>query len=452
MLNLRIENRTLLASNQSLLEGQPSARLTADSASGSSTLTVDNISGFAIGQYILLGNFGDPNAEIMQVHASTAPTGTTITLAATTTTAYDHYADTPVTVCNYNQVEFSRATTLTGTKSVLATQAINADRLENAYLDLTNSTGFGFFRFKNSSTSAFTSYSTGVNYTGLTYVSVRKLAERACSDQAVNIGEQYSTEELLLNDANEAIDEITKKDWIFELIKDDTSIASTENENKYDLSDLTYEVKYDGTAQGIKSVSFGSTILDNIEMDEMDEIFENVVETTLASGITASDTTVTLTDSTEFAESGTISVGEFTATYTANDESTGVLSGISASTFTDSVSSGASVWQGITPDLPTKYAIFDGQIILNVPVDTDYVGYKIKVTYLKKMTRLTDFASTTEIPFTNEIQNYIGYKIERRKRNYDVASNVYGVFNSGITQQEEKYKLPTMDNYTYYKF
>ena len=54
--------------------------LTADMASGSATLTVKNITGFAINQILVIGNFGNEGAEVIKTHASTAPTGSTITL------------------------------------------------------------------------------------------------------------------------------------------------------------------------------------------------------------------------------------------------------------------------------------------------------------------------------------------------------------------------------------
>lgn len=83
-LNLKIQNNRLLASHHLLTRYVEKAYLTTDVASGSSTLTIDNINGFAINKVLLLGNFGEPTAEIIKTHASTAPTGTTVTLLSKT--------------------------------------------------------------------------------------------------------------------------------------------------------------------------------------------------------------------------------------------------------------------------------------------------------------------------------------------------------------------------------
>lgn len=127
--------------------------LSADIASASATLTVKNITGFAINQILLIGQAGNQGAEIIKTHASTAPTGSTITLASNT--VFPHSAGTLVTVLNFDQVEFNHTVTLTGAKTVLATVNVAANNSETLYNDLTYTTGYYFARFKNSITAAF---------------------------------------------------------------------------------------------------------------------------------------------------------------------------------------------------------------------------------------------------------------------------------------------------------
>jgi len=353
MFNLKVANKNLIASNVSLLEGAPSTTLTADKAAASGTLTVANIAGFHESSvtygypFVLIGNLGEPTAEIVRVHVSTAPTGTTITLNANT--VYDHYVDTPVTVLYFDQVEFSRATTLAGSKSVLATYSITASAKTTIYPDLTNTTGYAFFRFKNSIGTTYTGYSTGTPYTGNPKNSMQAIVEDACSMASVDVNDKYANEGDLLTDINEAQNAVIEnQNWVFEMISNDTSIATTQNENRYLLSGLTYTVKFPGTYQGILNVRFGAEPLKYISPDEMDDLLKNAVTTTLSGAVTAGDTSVTLADSYEFSESGSITLGSNTGVaYTANAQSTGVLSGISASAITSNVSDGASVWQGM---------------------------------------------------------------------------------------------------------
>lgn len=441
----------LQASNLSLTDGQESARMIADVALGSATITVDNITGFAVDQYVLIGDFGDSSAEIIKLHSSTAPTGNTITFA--TNTVKDHYTDTKVTVIDYNQVEFSRATTLTGSKSVLTTKAVSPDRLETLYSDVTNLTGYAFFRFKNSTTSVYSQYSSGINYTGLDNASVQRMVDKACRDTGVVIGDDFSTEEMLLDDANDAQDAITDFDWKFELVKNDTSLTATQYENTYDLSGLTYELKYPGIVQGIKSVKFSGARLDYIDNDEMDNEYRDVVRTTVATQAGVGATSIVLTNTKELPDVGTVYINGLAINYTTNTTSTNTLSGISASTITSILPVASIVWHNINPGLPTKYTItINNEIVLNVPVDEDYNGYSFTFEYLKKLTRFTDFASVTEVPFTDIFPDFIKAKIEQRKRNFDNYEKFMAVFNAAIKAKLDFYKLPVFEDSTYYHF
>lgn len=439
--------------NKSLLRNQESARLTADKAAGSGTVLVDNISGFAVGKYVLFGNFGEPTAEIVRIHASSAPSGFTVTLASNT--VQDHYAGTPVTVIDFNQVEFSRATTLAGSKSVLSTVSISADRDITIYDDLTNTTGYGFSRFKNSADTTYSDYSDGVNYTGNTAYSFGELVAEACSIAGVSIGDDYAAEHDLYKDVNAAQREITQmQDWDFELISDATSIGTTQNENEYALTSLTYAMKYSQANKAILDLRIGSSgPLTYLSPDEMDVALGGTKHGYLASSVSPAATSVTLADSNDFSESGTITLGQNTGVaYTANAQSTGVLSGISASSITVAVSSGGSVWQGVNPGLPDKYTIFGETLIFNAPVSSTYAGQKVKLKYIKKISDLNSFGDETVIPFFHCIPFYIAYRIETRKRNFDVAKGFYEQFMAIVNQNMDLHAAPTLDTTNYYEW
>jgi len=98
--------------------------LSADIAAASGTLTVANINGFAIDQILIINPFTE-RSEIVKTHASSVPSGTTITLAANT--VFAHNAGDKVYRIEFDQVEISHAATLTGSKSTLATSALQAD-------------------------------------------------------------------------------------------------------------------------------------------------------------------------------------------------------------------------------------------------------------------------------------------------------------------------------------
>ncbi len=80
--------------------------LIADQAAGVGTLTVKDITAFAIAKFVWINPFG-ANSEIIAVHASTAPTGNTITLAANT--AFAHTSGEEILYIEFNQIEISHS-------------------------------------------------------------------------------------------------------------------------------------------------------------------------------------------------------------------------------------------------------------------------------------------------------------------------------------------------------
>ena len=156
-LNLTLENSRFKVKNSELLIDVPKTYLSGSVSAAGVTLTVENISGGAVSQYMVLGEIGDEKTEIVQNHVDTAPTGSTITLI-TGGVVYDHPVGTPVYFVGFNQIEFNNATTSGGTKTVLATQDITPDEEYSTYNDTTNTTGYGYVRFKNSTLTTYSQY------------------------------------------------------------------------------------------------------------------------------------------------------------------------------------------------------------------------------------------------------------------------------------------------------
>src|SRR4051794_35855433 len=115
---LRHRNATLFIDNSPLLSGTVAESfLTAEGTAGASTVTLKNILGFGINQILLFEELGAENAEIILTHASSAPSGTTVTLASTLVKT--HPVGSKVYVVLFNQFELSHATTAAGSKTTL---------------------------------------------------------------------------------------------------------------------------------------------------------------------------------------------------------------------------------------------------------------------------------------------------------------------------------------------
>jgi len=155
----------LKANNSALLNGVKSSYLTANYASGVTSLVVTNGSGFQIGDSLLLGEFGSETSEIVQVSAVST---NTLTVA---TTLFAHPESTKVYILPYNQVKFYWTSTATyATTTLLATSNIQADALYTVYNDGSNSTGFGWFvYYKSLSLGGSTTQFDITNTSGTTY-------------------------------------------------------------------------------------------------------------------------------------------------------------------------------------------------------------------------------------------------------------------------------------------
>lgn len=117
--------------------------LTAPVSAGITSLSVKNNQNFAGSQRVLIGDMGTETAEIISVSGVSG--GTTITLSSATTFA--HPTDTPVYILQFDQVKFYRATSSSGTYTVVATVALDVDNDEKkTYYD--DTTGLSSYYYK----------------------------------------------------------------------------------------------------------------------------------------------------------------------------------------------------------------------------------------------------------------------------------------------------------------
>lgn len=170
--------------------------LKADYASGVGTVDVYSIDQFAVNKILLIGEIGDKDSEIIHTSSSVTPSGNTVTLAANTVNP--HTKDTPVYIYAFDQVEFSHADTLTGTKTVLGSlQTIDPRQKEMVYEDSVNSSGYYFTRYKNSITGVFSDYSDGIPYMGLPANTVGYAIDTAMNELDASFSEKLTFRKLI---------------------------------------------------------------------------------------------------------------------------------------------------------------------------------------------------------------------------------------------------------------
>jgi hypothetical protein len=458
---VEIKNSTIRVKHPDI-SGYRKSFLTAPFTAAATALTVGDNDGFADDDWFILGEIGDAKTEECDVNGAVTR-GTSLTI--TNTTKFSHEIHTPVTRILERKIKIYGAATDGGTGTVIAstTSGVNI-QWDKPYTEInliTTDTAYAYYYATFYDGTTESSASDYVVAAGLGYTTAGEMITSGLNEVNAEIDGQLITREWLLTLANDFQDEVKhyatanglSKDWSFELVKNDTSIATTENENEYALSGLTYALKYPNSKQGILNVKLGTKVLDPKDVSTFDDDMEDCIKTYVASAASAGDTTLTLDDTYEFAESGTVYVGGDAVTYTANAEATGVLSGIPASgtgAITETHAVDASVWQNISPGLPKNYTIFNGKILLDRPVDEDYAGQKLKFRYLKALTRFDSWSDTTEITFPHLAKYYIGSRIEARKGNLEQSNYLLGIFNQKLEMEAMKDGLPTLQSQSYY--
>ena len=157
---------TLSADNRTLVADSKYSYLTTNYASGVVAINILNaVDGFTANDYLLLGLFGSENAEIVQIDSVNVTTGAIVLKVAT---KFAHSESTKVSVMQYNQIGFFHNTTdtIAGATQLGSYVSIQASDWFSTYDDYTNDTGFGWFIFKNSTTSAVSQESNSLPYAG----------------------------------------------------------------------------------------------------------------------------------------------------------------------------------------------------------------------------------------------------------------------------------------------
>ncbi len=393
-----------------LVKGKAKTYLSSPAAAGDSTLTVESGASFSIGQQIEIGNVGEERSEVIRIHTVTAVTATVITL--NTTLVYAHPTGTPVYLFDFDQVEFSRSTTTDSSLgAVLTTSAITPDQMQTIYEDLTNTTGFGFYRFKNSATSAFTSYSDPIPYAGYAVNAVATVIDRALSvtSQEINPRLTYDT--------------------CFHFVNDFTVYANALNHNWSEAKVCDYEMKTLATGDfqvnlptdisrtndpsaiiGIQVTGFPP--IRNVSQREWNQATLDLRSTTLATSITGASITVVLTNSSSFADSGSIQIDGDVIAYTANNRTTNTLSGVTG--IDANHAAGVVALQRFIMDVPTIYTIMNSSTIQLWPLAGAIVNNRIlKLDYYKKIPTIDSLNDTVTMTNIQPAIDYVAYRIRK---------------------------------------
>ena len=395
----------------------PSSYLTADVAAAGVSLTLANNDGFLNNDPVLLEGFAQPLAEIKDATATPAA-GSSLAVSAVT---FAHGINTPVYRLPFDQIEISGTNTVGGTKTVIATIDINPTAQYTEY-NIAGGTTYSYYytRFYNSFASSpfFGDYSDEIAATDFGVRTVGAIRRMAFE----NLGVSF--------------DGIFTPDWVYDQIfQCEIDVLKAKEvwgemvELEYELGSITTgmprialpaTIDTSKTNRGVLGVRIGVGInLDFLDWKGFQEDMTGVAYSTLATTATIGATSLVLTDSADFEDSGTVDIDESTYDYTTNTRSTNTLSGLTA--LAAQIDSGSHVWQNITFGEPEAFVVKDGYIYFNAPFASDLAGNTIWLDYYKTGVRPNSDGDTVSFSDPVLYVKYLEMAIKKRKAGGEIA-------------------------------
>ena len=415
----------LATDNSEILKGRPFTFLIAESASGTATLSVKSIQDFAINQILCIGDLGSETTEIIKTHASTAPTGTTITLASNL--VYTHTPYTTVRIIPYDQVEFSHSVTETGAKTVLTTKGFTMGSLETIHDDLTYSSGYYFIRFKETVTNSFTDYSDPIPFAGLGENTVGFVIAYALKRNKLDGFTDWVDYKFCMDEINACLDFIAGKlkGWT-KLFKENEIIGQT-SRGTYKTA-LPSDIWEDAGLKSVSDVRMGtSTGLSRKNISEFETDMEGVYHTQVRTAAAVGATTLEVDNSYDFPDSGSVDVYVantlYTITYTGVTRSAtaGVLTGVPASgtgSITAIIPVDTDVWHGEDEGEPDEFTVDDSGNLLTWPLpDATYQNLNIYADYYTGPTKVDSDSDTLDTFRYDSVKHWLTWVIRMQLKN-----------------------------------
>jgi hypothetical protein len=392
---------------------EPSTYLTATVAASGTTLTVKSNLGFSNDDpqdLLLFEGFGSEGAEIKRINGAITA-GTSLTVAAVT---FNHAIDTRISKVLFNQVELSGATALAGSKTSIATVAINVSGLYTDYIVTGTTYAFYFARFYNSlaTTPYYGGYSDGISASDYDTNTVGYVKRNAFSTLNEEPGEKFS-DVWIFDKVYEGERDVTKrlKRWSWLINEDYDAGNAATGVISFTLPTNIEDNKTNKSILGLR-IGTGEN-LEYLGKAEYEERQVGVAHTTTSTTATIGATTLVLTDSRDFDDSGSVNIAGTSYTYTANTRSTGTLSGLTA--LAAEITSGTDVWQDATFGEPRFYTVIEGDVYLDVPVSSDFNGRNIWLDYYITPTKANSDGDALTVNDPMVIQLYLEREIKRKK-------------------------------------
>ena len=406
-----------------LLEsGLETTFLTADVAAAGVSLLVKDIDGFGINQILIIGELGEETCEIVKTHASTVPAGTTITLVAGGC-EFAHSTGINIYQIQFNQIELSHSVTLGGSKSVLATLDLQVDGKVQVYTDVSQSSGFYFARFKDSVNTLYSSYSDGTGFGGWDKNQAGAMIDQALKDNEVNLSANLSRQDCY-QFLTDGIDLVMGKQLHYPKHQQLNYVAGQSSRGNNVVA-LPADMYIKSTNQSLRALRIGDRTLTYTTPDKFAEYMKDAQVTQVRTQAVATDITLAVDNSYDFADSGTVSVYisgvkyEITYTGVTRSATAGVLTGIPGSgdgAIAVTIPVDTYVWQGETEGVPDVFTVRNEQVEYWPLVSAQYDNFNIEMDYWTVATAINSDGDVIDLDRYSMLLDYLRWRIRMKRK------------------------------------
>ncbi|MDE2312387.1 MAG: hypothetical protein KGJ93_04870 [Patescibacteria group bacterium] len=432
--------RRILANISDLIQGADRLVLDADAPAGQGTLTVQNIISATTNQILMIGDPGSERTEIIATHASTAPSGNTVTLAANL--AQPHAAGTVVYIIRANQVHFFQSTLQVDANvdasslvSLAAAKAIDPTSINNHFDDSTYSAGYYYYRFEDSVNNVQLQYSSGIPWEERqpqwAQNQVGYLLEKARRKIGFEWGDKFSKQDAIdeINDCFDYIDGAQLR-WQRHMVNDYVLGQLSMGDFEFNMPANIYDPNSTRSILQLR-IAGQITPLFYRDLKEFDNLMEEAVFTTIRVQANPGDTTLQVVNSDNFpipsgSSSGTVhgfaTNVDDAITYTGVTVSptAGILTGV-PTTGTGAITVvqpvGTKIWNKPEQAEPRWFTVIKGKIRIWPLAQAQFVNLDVLMDFYTVANRVQFESDTLDEDRYDMVQKWLLWKAKSYTRN-----------------------------------
>lgn len=424
-------------------------------AAGLTSFPVENGSVFTQNDFGILNGYGSQVSELLRFS-----TVTTTTLTSSAASLFGHDGGTTIEVIAYDQAVIEYSTNLStlwdtglyatltdasaaATWTVGSTIALAVSQPTRTYYDDGSTVSRSYrTRFYNSFTTAYSNYSSPVLPTGFEEKSIGAIFRKAASITNKEISSSDSGQinySFLFDEANQCSRDIggSRKRWSHDENFNGTIGDVVAGTNKYLLPS---NIEERNTKLSVWNVKIDDQHdLQYMDKREYDSLTIGQHTSPTATTLTSASSSVTLTDTSNFDDTGSITVWasgvSMTVTYTANNRTMNVLTTPSTATqVTASVAIGTPAWQGASFGTPHYYTVFNGYMYFDLIPDDTIHNRTIGADYYLKIQQFTVLSDYVRENDPNLFINWLRWAIMIKSNNEQMALMYRQLYDNGLKE------------------